>query len=251
MAGLTTANDIIQLVLRSSGVIGEGQTASATMANDCLNYLNMMLGPWNNKRYLIYNLIDYTCVSTGNIIYSVGPGQDFDTGDNQRPDQIENAFERFEPFSPSNVDLQLQLIPSYENYAEISLKNIGNIAAAAYYNSTWPYGQLYVWPVPPAGKYQIHILVKNQLQSFPDLTTAFNMPPEYLAAIFWNLVCYIKPHFQLDPDPSAVAYAFDALQTIRASNSQITNRVLPAGLFSYPGRYQNVGMWLGGLIGAN
>lgn len=245
---LATANDIIQLVLKSSGVIGEGQTASATDSNDALNHLNMMIAQWNNKRWLIYNLIELQCTATGNMTYTIGPGQQFDTGINQRPDQIEYGFARLLPLQVVNVDWQLQIIPSRENYSEIVTKNLGTVPSSIYYDSDWPSGLLYVWPVPPVNQYQIHINIKNSLQSFPNLTTQFNMPPEYLAAIFWNLVCWLKPNYQLPVDPVAVAYARESLRVLRGSNSQVPNLRMPSQLFSYPGRYQNFGVWLSGIF---
>ena len=47
---MTTANTVIQLALRTSGVIGIGQTAAAEDSNDALLLLNDMIGVWNAER---------------------------------------------------------------------------------------------------------------------------------------------------------------------------------------------------------
>ena len=50
---ISTVGDLITLALKDSGVLGAGQTALAEDMNDALSRLNMMLGQWNRRRWLI------------------------------------------------------------------------------------------------------------------------------------------------------------------------------------------------------
>jgi hypothetical protein len=68
-----TPLDLITLALKKAGVVGVGQTPEAEDTNDAFSDLNMMLGQWNRRRWLVYHLLDVAKVSTGAASYTVGP----------------------------------------------------------------------------------------------------------------------------------------------------------------------------------
>src|SRR6185503_2685618 len=86
-----TAQDIIQFALKACGVLGVGQDALQQDLDDSLDAMNMMLGLWNRKRWLIWHLLDAGAVCTGAEYYTVGPGKQIDI---PRPDRIEAAYLR-------------------------------------------------------------------------------------------------------------------------------------------------------------
>lgn len=225
---MTTPLDIITLSLKQSGVIGVGQTPLAEDTNDAFTLLNFMLNQWQSKRWLVYHLIDVSFVSTGAKFYTVGPGQQFNC---TRPDRIEAAFFRQTiPSVPNQIDYPLQQISSRENYNDIALKNLTSFPSYYFYDSAFPIGFLYPWPLPQANLYEIHISIKETLAAFTSLTQAIILPEEYYAALLYNLAVRLRPMYQLPPDPTTIALAKDALAVLRGSNAQIPALTLDRNL---------------------
>jgi len=230
---VTTPADIIRLVLKDTGVIGVGQTASAEDTNDCFDTLNMMIGEWASKRWLIYHLLDLSIVSTGLETYTIGPGGDIDTGTMQRPDRLEdgNFFRQLiTASSPNKIDYPLALLQSREDYSRIGLKQLETIPQYVFYDPTFPLGTIYAWPVIPAVKYELHVLVKAQLPQFANLADSINLPSQYYGALRYNLACRVRPMYQLPPDPQLIALATDALSTIRNMNAAVPRLRMPIGI---------------------
>src|SRR5690349_5006534 len=119
----TTPLDIINQALKKAGILGVGQSAQAEDVNDAYSDLQDMLGQWQRKRWLIWHLVDYEHIGTGEQFYTVGPGQQFDI--TPRPDKIESAFFRQEVQSqPNKIDYPLQIIYAREDYNLIALKQL-------------------------------------------------------------------------------------------------------------------------------
>lgn len=230
----TTPLDIINLALKNAGVLGVGQSAQAEDTNDAFTLMNFMLAQWSRKRWLVYHLIDVAFTSTGAQSYTVGPGQQFNC---TRPDRIEAAFFRqVIPSQPNLIDYPLEIIESRETYNNIALKTLTSFPNYVFYDSAWPIGFLYPWPLPQADLYQVHISVKETLTQFTSLGQQINLPPEYYAALLYNLGERLIPMYKLPPDPILTGLAKDALAVIRASNVQIPRLTLPAELVR-PGIY--------------
>lgn len=263
---ITTAQDICLFAMKAAGVVGVGQDALTEDLNDTFKALNMMIGIWNRKRWLIWHLLDIGVVSTGSLYYTVGPGQQFDV---PRPDRLEAAYFRqlvpgvpstltADPYNPGlgilidgpvplplsvdgpqtqvglSIDYPLQLLQSMEDYSTIALKNLSTFSRYAFYDSAFPTGKLYPWPVTPASLFEVHILVKDVLTAFASLTTAINLPPEYYEAIWSNLVLRLRMIYQIAAPPPGQDDVKDtakaALDTIRGANTQIPRLRMPAAL---------------------
>lgn len=224
-----TVGDLITLVLQDSGVFGDGQTPRAVDANNALKRLNMMLAQWNRKRWLVYQLIDVNVVSTGAVSYSVGPGADFDT---PRPDRLEdgNFMRQLNTAPPEQVDYPMALILAHEDYNRIRLKTMGTWPSIVFYDSGYPLGEVFFWPVPQASIYELHILVKNQISQFTSLSQTIMLPPEYEAALSYNLQVRTRLAYRLPADPVMIGLAKDALETIRGANIQIPELRMPAAV---------------------
>lgn len=231
---MTTPNDIIKLALKNAGVTGVGQTPSAEDMNDAFTILNFMIGQWNRKRWLIYHLIDASFVSTGAQSYTVGPGQNFNI---PRPDRLEAAFFRqLIPSQPNQIDYPLEIIEARETYNNIALKTLSSFPNYIFYDSAFPVGLVYPWPLPQANIYSIHISVKETISQFTNLAQTINLPPEYFAAILYNLSERLRPNYQLPIDPQIVGLARDSLAVIRGANAQIPRLTLPTDIVR-PGIY--------------
>ena len=233
---MTTALDILNLAFKDAGILGVGQTLLDEDSNDGLVRMNMMIAQWRVKRWLVWHLVDKSIVSTGAQSYTVGPGGDIDVP--VRPDKLETAFFRMLANSngSQNVDYPLQMLFSYEDYARITLKTLTSFSQCIFYDSGYPLGRIYPWPIPQANLYEVHIVIKETLSEFADLTSQFTFPPEYLAALHYNMVVRLRAAYRMPEDPGFNGLAADAMQTIRSANAQVPSLVMPDNLVR-PGVY--------------
>ena len=234
---LNTVGDLIGFCLRATGIAGTGQSALPEDFNDVLVMLRTMLGQWQVKRWLVPDDIDLAMVSTGAQSYSIGPSA---------PARIEAAFVRLlNAGIGQTFDYPpLYLIRSREEYNSISLKQMTSIPYAVFYDSAWPVGQLYFWPVPPAGQYELHVTLKGVLPTYAALTDPLNLPPQYQQALIYGLCLQVSMNYGLDPKPAHVAAYQAGLRAIRAANFQMRPLRMPGSLgrgYGYPSTGQLIG----------
>lgn len=243
--GGTTVADLVNLAIEDSGAFaapgtpgsvpgsqqGPGRAISFQVTMDVLWRLNMMVAQWNRRRWLIYNLVDTAATCTGALSYTVGPAQQFNIA---RPDQIEMAYIRqLVPTNPTPIDWPLELITSHEDYARIAIKTLAAAPSEfLFYDSGWPTGLVYPWPVPN-NQYELHLLTKNVISTFPTLATPINLPPEYFEAILLNLAFRVRVAYAyqgMPPKPELAGLAKKALDTIRGANFQVGRLRMPKGI---------------------
>lgn len=147
------------------------------------------------------------------------------------------------------VDYPLALLQSREDWNRIPLKNMNSWPAFIFYDpantsvvppaggSPVPTGFLYVNPVPPAGMFELHILVKDVLATLANLSTVLTTPPEYEEAFEYNLAIRFAAKYQIDAPKEVLGLAMAALATIRSANTQVPLLDLPVGLTSNGSRY--------------
>lgn len=231
----TTPLQIITQSLKKAGILGVGQTPLAEDVNDAYSDLQDMMGQWQRKRWLIYHLVDYECTGTGALFYTVGPGQEFDI--TPRPDKIESAFFRqLVQSQPNQIDYPLQIIDAREDYNLIALKQLQSFPQYLFYDSGFPIGKVYPWPLIQSDLYSLHITVKATLAQFTSLAQVIELPLEYFAALKFNLALRLKQSYQLPVDAALVGLAKDALNVIRNANLQIPRLQIPSALIR-PGIY--------------
>lgn len=236
-----TARQVILLALKDAGVIGVGQTALAEDINDTLFTLNQIIAQWNRKRWLIWALETLEILSTGADFYTIGPVPNVSGANHiyraSRPDKIESAFFRQQIQSnPNRIDYPLEIITSREDYNKIALKTLQSFPSYLFYDTAWPTGNLYPWPVPQANLYSLHFSVKVQFTGFTSLAQELGVPPEYVAALRYTLGMALRPTYQLPPDPQLRDLMVNALNTLRKANTQIGRLDMPAEI-SRPGIY--------------
>lgn len=225
----TTPLKIITAALKKAGVLGVGQTPLAEDTNDAFDDLQDMLGQWQRKRWLIYHLVDYECVGSGALFYTVGPGQQFDI--NPRPDKIESAFFRqLVQSQPNQIDYPLQIIEAREDYNRIALKQLQSFPIYLFYDSGFPVGKAYPWPLIQSNLYSLHLTVKDTLGQFTSLTQVVQLPLEYFAALKFNLAVRLRQAYQMPADPILIGLAKDSLNVIRNANLQIPRLQIPSDL---------------------
>lgn len=231
---MTTARDLINDSLKDAGAIGVGQTALAEDINDGLKRLNAMLAQWSRQRWLVYHLIDVAFTADGSLNYSIGAGGDLNY---PRPDRIEAAFFRQIAGVPGNqVDYPLGVLNSREDYNRIALKGMQSFPSVVFYDSGYPLGYVYIWPVP-TDLYEIHLSLKATLTAFANLNSDVNLPPEYEEALRVNLAVRLRVKYQMPIDGQLIGLAKSALNVIRNSNAQIPSLQMPNDLVRGGGNY--------------
>lgn len=218
---------LLDISFRNSGVFGTGQVPQAQDVTDALFALNMMIGQWNRRRWLVYHLIDTAVTCDGSQFYYIGDGGNFAI---PRPDQIDAAYIRQMANTNTPVDYPLRAISSYEDYSRIALKSLqGGPSWMYFYDSGFPLGKIYPLPIPNS-QFELHIVTKVVLQRFNSVTDFVLLPPEYEEAIYLNLMVRLRMAYRMKPDPVMVGMAKAALETIRSSNFQVSVLQMPAAV---------------------
>jgi hypothetical protein len=116
-----------------------------------------------------------------------------------------------------------------------------------FYDSQYPVGNIFVYPVPPNGQFEIHLILKTQIAPF--LTQTENIagliPDNYIEMMKWNLAARLIPAYQLPDNPGVVQLAKQTLDAIRAGNVQVPNSRMPRG---YPRGGGNIDPWYAGIV---
>ena len=241
----TTPSDIISLALKTANVIGVGQTPLAQDINDCFNQLNMMMAQWQRRRYMVYELVTVSKQATGQLSYTIGPSQDFNI---TRPVKLEFAYFRMNSGTPLPVDYPLTVLRAQEDYDRISIKNLNAFPQYIYYDTGFPVGNVYVWPLP-SSQYQIFLSVMVQLPQFQQINDQIVLPPEYLDALHWNLARRICVMYGLPITPELTGYAEASIRAIEEVNSQIPLLHMPTALRGKSGAYNIYGDFYVGSAG--
>ena len=241
----TTPRDIVNLALKTANVVGVGQSSLPEDINDCFNMLNMMIAQWQRRRYMVYNLKTVSLTATGATSYTIGLGQQFNT---ERPAKIEAAFFRMQGGSTLPVDYPLQVLRAKEDYDRISIKTLNAFPEYVFYDSAFPVGNVFVWPVPN-NQYEIFLTVMTQLQRFQNLSEVIVMPDEYLDAMQWNLADRITAMYGLPQNPQITGYAKASMLAIKEVNSQIPLLHMPVALRGKSGAYNIYGDFYVGSAG--
>ena len=212
---ITTAGDMVAAALRTSGILGVGQTASAEDATTGLDLLHEVLAGWQQDPGLAWVLKDYSVVSTGAQSYALP----------DRPRRIASAFVRMllpAPTSPAGpVDYPLIVIPSRELYNGIVLKQLSTWPAGVWLDQTYPLPSIYVWPVPSAGTFEIHVTYQAPLPTYTSLTDNLGLPPEYQEAVRYALASKLAMDYGMTVNPAHVGRLRGVLARIRAANTQM------------------------------
>lgn len=230
-----TPGAAVSLALKKAGVIGVGQTALAQDTTDAFHELQGMLHQWQQQRWLVYNLIDVSVVSTGQATYTIGQGGDFDC---LRPDNIESAYFVAINVSPGMPpSYPFEILQAREDWNNITLKTLQTWPQYIFLSTDYPLGTIYLNPIPPAGEFELHLSIKTALPSLGGLTTDMGLPPEYYQAIIYNLSVLLCTSYGLPVPPDVRLQATKSLNVIRRANTQIGRLQMPVGVDGSVGLY--------------
>jgi acyl carrier protein len=265
-----TVGEALFLALRMAGRINDQQSVSEASkdVSDAFTLLMAMMAQWQRKRWLVWSEQEIALISTGDVSYTIGRRQQFDTA---RPDKIHAAFVRLMGHGGSSsggsatlaeqlpfplgahsvagagghgnmVDIPLTIIESREDWSQVSIKDLKSMPSAVFYDSSYPVGRLHFWPVPIANDYELHLVLKTTLPGYEGLDDPLNMPPEYTAAIIDNLACRIIVASGGQISRELAGQARASLEVVKMTNAQIPLLGMPAALTHYRG---DASSWVG------
>ena len=228
----TTVNNILTQAMKKAGILGLGQTSDGGDLVDALADLNDMIAQWNTQRWMVWDLVNIGYVSTATSPLTIGPGGNFNVA--TRPTRIESCFQRQLIVSGLNVDTPIEIIPSWEEYSRLSLKQLQSFTIYCFYDGAYPLGNLYLYPIPNAAIYEIFVQFKDAIPVFSlaNMGTVLSVPPQYIAALKFNLAKRLRQAYGkgLRPDPELNALARSSLDIVKQSSLQIPELVMPRTL---------------------
>lgn len=239
-------SDLLSYSLRIAGVLGVGQTALAQDTADALTALTVMLTQWQAQRWLVFRLQELFCpVVAGQATYTIGPSGQITTGTARRPTNIEAAYVRqlVGNAGPSSlpVDYWLTRIETYEEWAQIALKNLQSWPGRFFYDPGVPLGTFRIWPIPIQNFFELHIIAKPDISAWVQTTTDTDtiLPAESDEALVYNLAGRLRVNYALPMDPSLASLARASLETLRATNFRVKNLQMPSALLRRGGLINN------------
>lgn len=218
---------MIYAALKTSGIVGIGQTPSAEDANTGMDLLQEIAETWNRERFMCWRNVEVIIPSTGAQSYALP----------DRPPRLDTAFARLmtgQQIAGLNnagpVDFPLTIINSQEDYAAISLKQLTTFPAAVWYAPDYPTGSVYFWPIPPAQQFELHVFYRYALPHYSALTDPLNLPTEYHRALRYELAALLQINYGLQAASGIVSALMGTKAQIKAVNAHVRESQMPRAL---------------------
>lgn len=127
-------------------------------------------------------------------------------------------------------DLETPLSPLTDDmWAGISQKAItATYPTHWYYNPTYPFGTLQLWPTPTGSDLSVAVYAPEQVQAFVTLDDTLTLPPGYERMIVKNLALELCPALEKQPSPLLVRQAADSLASVKRANRRDSDLSLEA-----------------------
>jgi hypothetical protein len=179
-----TRDDIISNALQLLGVLGSGETPTASDVTFCSNALNRMTKAWQAQGIHLWKETTATItIVADQYQYSVSP----------RPLNIENCRYHY----ASGLERKMKKLGRSE-YDAIPTKTTSEGASTCfYYSPQLTTGQLYVWPVPQDTTDTLVITYMASIEDFDSASDNPDFPVEWLSCITTNLAVKVAPAFGL------------------------------------------------------
>ena len=177
---MATANDAITRALKALGTLGRTEVPNAQDFTDGLYAYNQLLESWSTENLMSYATLQRSFSLVANTqSYTIGSGGVINV---TRPIDITQAFVR-----DSNGQDHGLTIVSREIWNNIGLKtNTSEYPHTMFYDSTYPLGVIYVFPVPTSALTVFYDSVLNQVTASTG-TVSISMPPGYERTFVSNL----------------------------------------------------------------
>jgi hypothetical protein len=195
---------VVYGALRICGAYNAANIPRAEQVTDAIDALDMMLKSWAMDGFLwlrkfIYvtlvaaqNSYDIGAASTDGIHSDVAATVDF----LQRPIRV------FYPtrYLTDGTETPLGEPLSRSDWSALPNKTTTGSVVSVYYDPQIAMGKLYVWPTPATGVTdKIKLTVERMLEDVGDDDSTYDLPPEALRMLKFNLALEIAPEYSVPP----------------------------------------------------
>lgn len=213
----TTGQLLVEAALRKLKALGTGEAVSTAEQTLTLAELNRMLDEWAVDRLMIPTVTRLTFTLTAGLNpHTIGSAGNFNT---TRPSKIPAAS-----IVRSGLEIPIPDILSLEEWQAIGDKaTTGPVASRLFYETGFPLGKVYLWPVPSeANTFVLYPWVP--LAAAIAWSGSISFPPAYEVAIIYNLALRLAPDYMRDDSVSEliVATARETKAIIRALNIPVS-----------------------------
>lgn len=246
--------ELINLSLRTSGILGVGQVALTQDLTDAQVMLKLLMQQWRQKRWLVFRLNSIMIpLVPGKPVYTVGPAPaDIPTDGSFRPANIQSCYLRQDVGSGPNsypVDFAMRITNSRQEYDAISLKNLMSWPSLIYYDPKVPLADLYVWPIPVQTLFHLYIAWQQAIdvaaEGAQSLELESVLPAETQLALMYELARLTAINYKMPQDATLDGAARAAINTMRSTNFALRPLGMPPGLVGSGARMKNP---LGGFV---
>jgi hypothetical protein len=209
---MATAGTIVNDALKEIGVLAEGETPTASMADDALRALNRIMESLSNYQAFAYTPSLVSKALTSQTSFTVGP-----TGDVvvDRPIAVESAF-----VDRSNLTYPVRVVNNQQWDSIVYKTSTGSNTEVIWYEPTVPNGIVHVWPKCTGCTLNLRVI--NLVVSFATLATTVSLPPGYEEALIKNLAVNIAPQYPAcNLSPLTIQQAKNSLKIITRTNNAI------------------------------
>lgn len=253
----TTARDLVTHAFETAAILSPGESLSATMANDGVRRLNLLMSALQlqplSQPVLTRVELDLVSGQGGpSNPYTIGEGGDFDV---TRPPALSGAAILIVADDAANNVEVPRAILTEDAWEAIQIKELqSSVFTDVYYNPTFStdLGTINLWPVPNTADNKLVLYFRQPLTSFADLDTSYDLPPGCEEALENNLAKrFLAPYGVIDAATVAMVdeMARMSLATFKRGNVRMSDLAIDPALTHDPSGYYNILTGSGGGTG--
>lgn len=208
--------ELIEGAYRLTNTTPGGEKLEAWQTAEGLRVLNQMLASWSVDRQGIYAITKESFPMVANTaVYTIGPGGDFDT---VRPNRITYAFVR-----QNEKDYRVRLVDREWQAGRQNKTTLTDRPWELLYEKDFPIGTLTFFPIPNS-TYDIHLQSVKPLAVYSSANDDLALPPEYEAAIEYNLAIALANRNGQTVGQETASFAQDSLKKLKRLHSDPVRR---------------------------
>lgn len=190
-----TVRDLILRSFRIAKILGQGEALGTPAAAEAFYQLNDLVDQANiDKLFTVYRTTLSFPLVENQVSYTIGPYSVSPVPDvlSSRPVEIFSAYVRRQ-----QTDYPCLVTHQQEDYDRIRLKSlaIAGYSTVVYYQTSYPAGTVYTYPVVSDSDSTLFLNVSAQLSPFSTLEEEILIPPVYFSWLQYKLAERLSPEY--------------------------------------------------------
>lgn len=212
----TTLLDIITEALGDINALAIGEVPDAAQAARGLSKMNGLLDQWKAEELNAYSIARATATLTASqTSFTVGASGNINIS---RPVYIERVAFVDNAVSPV-VEYSMGPLLTEQEWERIAVKGLtASLPSRAYYESTFPTGTLYPWPIPTRSNLLWAVYYAVPVGEFTAVADPVALPPGYKRMLVSNLAMELLPPYGRDAHPVLAHAATESKLTVKRAN---------------------------------